>query len=265
MSWQPITNAEHHDGTGETSTSIKHALRSAKHHAEAKRTPLKQTDALRIGRLTHVMVFEPENWDALSCGCPMEDGEPLPKRKQIDKDTWQEFRDSLGERDYYTPAEYELICTITAAVHDDPEARRWMQSGVAEVSGVIEHPEYGKLKIRPDLRCSSRRVIMDLKTCEDAGPEAAAKAIRDRKYDMSAALYVDIATSIEPGEPFDFVWIFAEKSPPFDVRCYVMSETDLACGRAMYEQGLKTIKNGDGEPETIELEQPSWYTRGILG
>lgn len=265
MTWQAISNAEHHDGTGETSTSIKHALRSAKHHAQAKATPIKQTDALRIGRLTHVMVFEPENWPALACECPMEDGAPMKRNSNLRKQTWAQFYSERGERDYYTPAEYDQMCAIAAAVAADSEAARWLASGVPEVSGIVDHPQYGTLKIRPDLRCSNRRVIVDLKTCEDAGPEAAARAIRDWKYDLSAALYTDIAAYIEPGEPWRFVWIFAEKSPPYDVRCYVASETDMACGRSLYTQGLNTIKNGDGEPGTVELEQPIWYTRQVLG
>ncbi len=146
MSWQAITNAEHHDGTGKTSTSIKHAIRSAAHYRQAKAEDIKQTDALRLGRLAHVMVFEPENWDALSISCPMEDGQPMKKNSNARKAEWAEF-DAMSEgRDHYKPAEYDQICAIDCAVKLDPEAQQWLSTGVAEVSGIVEHPEHGTLK-----------------------------------------------------------------------------------------------------------------------
>jgi exodeoxyribonuclease VIII len=271
--WKPeVTNAQHHAGDGKTSTSIKHGFRGAAHYKAAQEAEHKDSDAMRIGRLVHVMVFESYNWDKLAVSCPMEDGKKMPRNSKARKESWAEFEASIGDRDWYTPAELDQINAIAKAVHDNPEAQRWMLTGVAEVTGEIENSEHGLLKIRPDFRCSERRVIVDLKTTEDASIEAFTRTVINFHYDLSAGFYCDAAGAIEDGEPWRFIWIVAEKNPPHAVKCYDAAAW-IELGREKYIRGLENIRaaelSGKWESyyadETLELEPPNWYAKKVLG
>jgi hypothetical protein len=59
-------------------------------------------------------------------------------------------------------------------------------------------------------------------------------------YDLSAALYTDVATALT-GEKHDFYFLFMSKKPPFDVRLFRASEEMLQRGRDKYQQALVNL------------------------
>lgn len=274
--WKPeITNKEHHAGDYITSTSIKRALsKTMASWKLAQEEGESDTDAMRLGRLIHIAVFEKDKWDDLVMMAPTnKDGSPLQKRSNADKETWAKFATQLAStgKDYCSVPEKEKCFAISDSVWSNPDAAKWLASGVAEVSGIAESEDYGKLAIRPDWRCADRQVIVDLKSCQSASPNEVPRAIVNFGYALSAAFYVDIARVIDKKD-YDFVWIFVEKEPPYNVACYCAPPEVLEYGRGNaedgrgYEAGISKIISAKAAGEyparyfdgTMPITLPRW-------
>lgn len=81
--------------------------------------------------------------------------------------------------------------------------------------------------------------INDVKTTSVASLDLDnVQEICDRyNYDLSAALYVDVAQDLT-GKEHDFYFLFMSKKPPFDVRLFRASEQMLQRGREKYQTAL---------------------------
>jgi len=61
-----------------------------------------------------------------------------------------------------------------------------------------------------------KRLLIDFKTTEDASPDACIRSVESYGYDTQAAFYLD-AWKAATGEARTFLFIFQEKSPPYEV------------------------------------------------
>lgn len=162
-------------------------------------------------------------------------------------------------------ADADAAAGVSRSVQTDPEASRWLSGGVAERSFVWVDRLTGELcKVRTDYYIESEGVLSDLKTCEDARPEAVARAIARYGYDVSAAMYLDgVAACGKPARKF--VWVFAETVPPYAVRCYEASGALLDRARQKYRAGLDQFSfchSMDSWPsypsDLVEIDLPVW-------
>lgn len=63
---------------------------------------------------------------------------------------------------------------------------------------------------------ADKRVIYDLKTCEDASPDAVIRSVMTYGYDVQAAHYLDVWKAAT-GETRRFRFVFVEKAAPYEV------------------------------------------------
>lgn len=164
-----------------------------------------------------------------------------------------------------TREQADAAAGVSHSVVVDPEASRWLSGGVAEQSFVWVDRLTGELcKVRTDYYIESEGVLSDLKTCEDARPEAVSRAIARYGYDVSAAMYMDGVEAC--GKPAKkFVWVFAETVPPYAVRCYEASPALLDRARRKYRAGLDQFSfchSMDSWPsypsDLVEIDVPVW-------
>lgn len=257
--WADITNAEHHSGKYITSTRLKAATKTGVDYLHAL-AGVADTDAMRIGRVTHSYVLE----GVVPTLCPLkEDGTRLEKRSNADKATWAEFegRMALAGQDWVTPDELETIREIRSTVLGDFLAASTL-TGIAEVSGIAMSP-LGLVAIRPDIRSESH--IADLKTCADASPAAVQRAIITNGYALQAAFYVDVAEAID-GFKREFFWGFVERDKPRRVQVYHATADLIEYGRRKYQDSFRNIERWVGDnnfpatfaPFPIDVEVPRW-------
>jgi exodeoxyribonuclease VIII len=113
---------------------------------------------------------------------------------------------------------------------------------------------------------------VDLKTTEDASPEAFAKSIANWSYDTQDAFYTD-GVLAATGKPLKaFVFLVVEKSArvvegqPLGVAVYQLDEAGRELGRAKYREDLgiyaQCVKTGiwpcyGDKLKTISL--PQWH------
>lgn len=113
-------------------------------------------------------------------------------------------------------AEVDMIGAVSGAVRarlaamgmaPDPE---WCElTALAEVDGVW-------CRAMIDAAPPRRSYLLDLKSCEDASPEACIRAVTAYGLDVQAAFYLD-AWEAATGERRRFRFAFVEKSPPHEV------------------------------------------------
>jgi exodeoxyribonuclease VIII len=87
---------------------------------------------------------------------------------------------------------------------------------------------------------TSNGVVVDLKTTTDASPKGFAKAVWKFRYHVQDAFYTDGIEASTGCRPTDFVFIAVEKTAPFGVGVYRLSEGLREEGRELYLDDVKT-------------------------
>lgn len=123
------------------------------------------------------------------------------------------------------------------------------------------------VKVRAD--CLGETFISDLKSTSGSStkPESVRGSISRYKYDLSAALYLDMFSLVDDSLE-DFIWIFASKESPISV-AWRASQKQKLVGRAKWSWAVKRLADlsaanweiadylRDAEPLPYELE---WLT-----
>jgi hypothetical protein len=122
------------------------------------------------------------------------------------------------------------------AVRQHPYAAALLAVGKAEQSFWWDDKATGqRCKCRPDWYQGT--TIVDLKTCQDASPNAFARACATFGYHTQAAHYLN-GTFAER-----FVFIAVEKTYPYAVGVYELDAAAMAAGAEQCRIGLQTISD----------------------
>lgn len=170
---------------------------------------------------------------------------------------------------------YEQLSSMVRAVLAHPVAGRLITGeGKAEASVYWNDAETGELcRCRPDFwRWDG--IIVDLKTTDDASPQAFGKSVANWRYHVQAEMYLDgmnaawAAGNFPDGyaKPKAFIFLVVEKKPPYAVASYVLDAESAAQGQREYRENLAVFaecKRNDSWPaygddiQTVGL--PTWY------
>lgn len=218
------------------------------------------THTQAFGTLTHMVVFEPERIGDEYVIAP----EGLDRRTK----EYKLWRDSVGEKTICTVAEMERAQAVRDAVLANPFLAAWMAEGEAERSVFAHDPETGvRVKARPDWMNHQQRVVLDLKTTNDARHMEFSRISFNFRYHVQAAFYLDVLKWARFGE-YDFVFIAAENQPPYGVSVFVMDNDSLQLGRETYRRDLAvyaeclrtgTWPNLSPQPQSLRLPGFAWY------
>lgn len=168
-------------------------------------------------------------------------------------DVQAEWLKNNGHRQVLTAEQWDQLHRMRDAVMAHPAAKALLTGCkyVTEHSVYARDPQTGELRrCRPDL-WRFDGILGDLKSTEDASPEAFARSIAKWGYDVQHPYYLDtINLALEQSPPDEFashptsakafVFVVVEKSPPHAVAVYILDEASVALGRAKYRAGLDT-------------------------
>ena len=230
-------------------------LRSPLHYKVSLTEEKKDTPALQMGRLVHLMALQPEVYaDRVAISLPVD------RRTKEGKLAWEAFLASLkpGQECVTADVQDDVTRIANAARNalDDLKLTDWKteQAYVAEVGKV-------KIKGRPDLVAKDAEgnlVVVDLKTCQDASP-AFARDVATFKYHLQAAWYMRLTGAKK------FALVAQEKELPCANRVYTLDEATLAEGArlmdeaiALYEQCLAFDTWPSYTKEVTTLSIPKW-------
>jgi exodeoxyribonuclease VIII len=192
----------------------------------------KSTDALDFGKAGHLAVFQPDQFGNEVAVCP-----EVNKRTNAGKAEYASFCAENEGKTIISAGDYEIVNRVADAVRRHPVAQNILAKGQAEASMFSTDQSTGELiKVRPDWFVED--VMADLKLMRSASPQHFEKEMWNRRYFVQAPFYLDTAGEVL-GRTFNsFVFIVAEKEPPFLVELYFASPEALSAGRIEYRRNL---------------------------
>jgi hypothetical protein len=247
------------------STAIKALLRSAAHYKSEYLDGVKrdETKALRIGTYIHTAALEPERWKRDFFTAPEWLHHGNSKEGKAERAA---FRASVSpNHKTVDDDEYQLVEAIAASIRRHPAASYLLRDVAATELSLFWECETTGVACKARLDSTKRGVVVDLKSTEDASPEAFTKAIINYGYDSQCAHYWDGYAATHGQEPAGYFWIVVEKSAPYAVAVYSAGEDVLARGRTrrlraldrLCESRASGIYPGYGDM-VQQISLPSW-------
>lgn len=228
-----MENQAYHDGPGLSSTPLKELILKSPAHARVKKEP---TAAMRFGSALHARVLEPELFEKSYAVLP--EGVTLRQKegKEIAARAAKKGMEMLSRDDADT------IEAMFQALKDNKTARNLLFDlpGVNEQAAFWVDPYTEVLcKCKPDRRIDSKRFLIDLKTCTDASARAFARDIFKFGYYISADFYLKGISRLMADRWRAFVLVAVEKTEPFGVKTYPLSDMWLMMGDEQVRAGLQ--------------------------
>lgn len=228
-----IPNSMYHEGSGISNSGISEFLKSPYHFwyqylsGQADRD---ETPAMKMGTAVHAAILEPELFQAEYIKAP-----DVDRRTKEGKAAWAELpSNAIALRSQ----EYDQVMSMCTSVRETKVARKLLADGEAEASYYVEMDDL-LCKCRPDW--VTDKLIVDVKTTEDASEKGFQRSAMKYGYHRQAAYYLDILA--EYGTPKDgFVFMVVEKSAPYATAFYYATDEMIEKGRAEYKDALDRLK-----------------------
>lgn len=244
-------------------SSLLQIARSPQHYQHARRRgggP--ETDAMRLGRLAHMAILEPDRYEAETAVWKKQDG----IRRGAAFDAWLADTVAAGQKQV-SEKEHMQCMAMSVAVREHPVAGSFLgRNGWSEHVLEWTHRASGiACKSRLDWVDADNDVIVDLKTTINATESAFGRSAAQFHYHTQAAFYSDAYRARYGKEP-SFVIVVVEKHAPYAVAVYRVPSVVLEAGRSEYERLLMRLKTcldtgrwpGIMDDAMVELQLPEW-------
>ena len=221
------------------------------------------TPAMAIGSAVHTHVLELDQWDARYVSAP--DG--IDRRTKAGKAEWEAFTTAATGRTVLPKADADLVMRMAHSVFSHPAAAMLLAlPGKAETTHMWTDAATGlECKCRPDWLTDDCRLLVDLKTTEDASPRGFSRSIVQWRYFLQASWYLDGVEQSTGTRPEQFIFITVEKRAPFACAVYAADAEMIAAGAQTAARNLELLaicKAADtwpGYSDQIEpISLPGW-------
>lgn len=253
-------------------------LRSAAHYLVDRQNPKPSTEEQLFGQAFHGELLEPGRLHEMVVELP----EDAPKRptsvqltaakpspKTLDAIAWwKDFDAMAGTRLVLEPDDARRIKGMLAAVRAHGGARRLLAQGRAEVSMLWTDARYQvPCKARFDFLRPDGGIV-DVKTTNDASPDAFARTCASFEYPLQTAAYFSGCEHEMHATPPFWAWLVVERDEPYGVATYVAQADAILAGARKWDAALARYRDAldtgawPAYPQTIEpLQMPRWYLR----
>lgn len=197
-----------------------------------------ETIDMIIGTLVHQRVMQPD--------LPLPRIHIKPQGMKFSTKEGKKWKADHGDGLILKLDEFSMLNGIVDSISKDSLCKKIFASGMTEVAAfkTREFPvgsvlRKARLDFVPPGNC-----LVDIKTFAYMGKEAFEKALLCREhggrgYALQAAYYIDIWNDIHGDTHKEtFVFIVAEKEPPYLIGCYLVDYDALGYGRRHYEKRL---------------------------
>jgi exodeoxyribonuclease VIII len=227
-----------------------------------------QTEAQEIGTLTHLSVLEPEEYARKTvlkpADAPRKPTDAQRNAKKPSEDTiaaikwWDDWSAANAGKTELSQDDSTQIAGITQGVMSNADAVKLMDGALKEVAmfkTIVVNGVTIRTKGKADIICSSKgsdaEAIADLKTVDRgyANPDDFSYSIKKWGYAQQAAWYIDLYNMLtSTDDPFTtdvkksrWVFIVAEKLPPYVCVTLELDEDSIEVGRAINKRHLETL------------------------
>lgn len=241
-------------------------------HAEERMKPTEGTPATRLGTAFHASILEPENWQDLIAVSPICD-----RRTKVGKEVYTDFIETAGSKTIITLEQDQLLESMVESAKAHPEVQRLLEECYAVEFQTFFEIDGMDCKAMIDM-CHEEGTIVDVKTAQDASPEAFKRASANWLYHLQLAWYANamgiVGDDKNISEKKDFskvnAYIIAvENTPPHGVAVYKFSTEALESGWKLCQRSFKVWKEyklnlalGEGvypySDTVLDLHLPAW-------
>lgn len=229
---------DYHDGVGLSKSGIDQFRKSPAKYQVWKNTPIKETKALRLGKMFHHCLLEPDTFSKVYRANP-----DRQKRSNEDKAWWASFLDEIKDTGQILAdvEEIELAMKMRDSLLKHDIVRRAL-IGAKEISAFCHEMNTGVLiKARSDIINAGGHII-DFKTTESVDLEDISRDIANYGYHRQNAMHsMTINQTILAGNKLivnnkiiekvhDPLLFFVEKEEPFDFEIVALKLDDVQCG-----------------------------------
>lgn len=185
--------------------------------------------ALELGIAIHSAILEPAKFSELYLSLPDTSHLDTPAQKAaLTKAAKKEHQGT--DKILLSYQNFNTVLKIREAVMAHPYARYLIEQSEAEQVYTWKDKDAGAAcKCRADLVMREQGVLSDLKTTQDASPEAFSQSIAKYRLHRQAAFYLDGCEA----QRFNFITV--EKQPPYGVVIYTVPAYILEAGRQLYK------------------------------
>jgi hypothetical protein len=221
--------------------------------------PPKESDAFAMGHAVHCLALEPEKFDERFAAAPKVD-----RRTTAGKIRWAEHLEDSKDKIVIDEQDYADAIACVQALNNHAEFATIMAQP-RRVEVPFEFDLFGhRFKAKPDCIIDSMKLILDIKTTDDASPHRWQWSAVDYGYHRQAYIYQQ-AVQLETNEWYRFIFAVVEKPKP--------STRGIPPTVALYELDPDTVRMGledsaglvlqyESRLETNNWQQP--YSSGIV-
>ncbi len=251
-----MTRDEYVAINGISQSDLSFMLKSPRHYQWRDKLK-RESEAMNFGTALHAAILEPQRFKTQYLVEPefYSDGKPINRRYEAHRKFLKDFRAEAateGKR-VVKPEELDSFIGMLTACASNPMVCELLHGGEQECvaqakwNGMLikgqadhfgEHPQLG-------------RIVVDVKTTQDASPGAFSRAIHNYHYDLQSGVYSKLFSADA------FIFIAIEKQAPYSVGVYRADDSIIGRGQEQAEQLINRIK----ECEATDV-WPS-YTAGL--
>ena len=262
-----LSNADYHAGPGISKSGLDLIARSPLHYWDAYINPSRpqrvETPAMAFGTAVHTAILEPHDFARWIVMDKVDGRTTAGKAAKAEA----EARAAAEGVPMIDSATLATIKRIATQVEDHPMIGHILDTGVPELSVYWVDEDTGVFcRCRPDWLGAN--CVLDLKTTEDASPQAFMNSAYTYRYWVQASFYMD-GLAANGLNMFEFIFAAIEKSSPHAVMAYPAGDALIAAGRREYKRLLRTyadcLAGGDwpGYAGVWELALPRWAPESL--
>jgi hypothetical protein len=192
-------------------SGLKEFAKSPAHFKHWQTEAREPTEAMKFGAALHASLLEPDKLAVQSGGT-----------------TWRtkgfkEFEHENPEKVCVPEEITGTMALMNCSLVSNRTVKGLLQRAEKEVEFFWQHPDFGfDCKCKTDLLFVNRgiAIVADIKTTDDATPQAVSRTIANYKYHWQASWYSEAVRRCRGARDVRFFWIFVEKKPPYSVGLY---------------------------------------------
>lgn len=274
----PLSDEAYFAAAGVNASSLKDILRSPAYYKERKENPKEPSWQMIDGTAIHCTALQPEEYEQRYVVLP--DNAPLKPTEKMIADPkpkpeiaarvqfWNVFEKQCEGKIVVTQEKDQLYRRVGEMVRSHPELATLLANGKAEQAVFAVDPVTKKTcKCKPDYltQAAGYKIMLELKTTDDARPDAFQRTAYNFGYYTSAAFYSDVMEWAGLGRPDAYFIIAVERDAPHGVKLYEVSDEALEYGERQYRKALNLysyctdMQEWPNYDTTIELlTLPGW-------
>jgi exodeoxyribonuclease VIII len=249
-----------------SATLLKSVIKQSPVHAEERMKSFVPTANMKLGTAFHAAILEGEEWDELIAVSPMVD-----RRTKAGKEAHAKFLETVADKTVITPDQCDLMEAMQTSCLAHPEVQLLFEKCYATEMQIEFEFDGIDCKAMIDM-VDDKGTIVDIKTTQDASPEAFMKQSANLHYHLQLAWYAR-AMNLDLRDVNAYI-IAVENTAPHGVAVYRFSQSALLNGWELCKHGVKLWKDyklnkaigEDSLPYTdgiLELELPVWATNSM--